>query len=64
MKKERKTIKETHGGARPGAGRPNTGAGRALINFRAPAEDIQAAKKKYGRELNGMFREWLKAVSG
>lgn len=55
-------AKDNRGGKRPNqTGRPKSEPYKS-ITFRAEVVDIEAAKAKHGRELNKMFKEWLKQV--
>jgi hypothetical protein len=47
----------TRGGKRKGAGAPNKKP-TSIINFRLETEAANELKKKYGRGLARMFREW------
>ena len=54
--------KNTHGGARNGAGRHRQFKEPTTINFKCELSDKLAAKKKYGKGLNQMFIKWLKSI--
>lgn len=50
------------GGQRINAGRPRQFEEPTTINFKCEMSDKIAVKKKYGKELNKMFLEWLRSV--
>lgn len=54
--------KNTHGGKRPGSGRPRKLNNPGTINFWIESEDIARLKEKYGGNLNKMFSEWVRGV--
>lgn len=61
--KEEKKKEYGRGGKRENSGRKRKFQDHTTINFKAEKEDVQAAKNKYGKELNKTFLEWLKFIS-
>ena len=59
---KKKTEKFGRGGSREGSGRPKQFQNPTTINFKCEAEDKQAVKEKYGKDLNQMFIKWLKGI--
>lgn len=61
MKTEKKDGRASNGGPRKGSGRKKIITGETgTYGFDAPQEDIDEAKKMYGKKLPEMFRETLK----
>lgn len=54
--------KNTHGGARNGAGRHAKFKYPTTINFKCELSDKIEAKEKYGKGLNQKFIKWLKSI--
>lgn len=55
--------KDLRGGPRPGSGRPSSGVETGTITFRAEKDDLDRARQVHGKELNDLFRKWLKRVA-
>lgn len=58
---DNKKTNSGRGGKRAGAGQPKKEA-TAVINFRIKKSEIKYLKDKYGKTLNHMFKEWIKAL--
>jgi hypothetical protein len=56
-----KKLNSGRGGKRAGAGQPKKEE-TAVINFRIKKSEIKHLKEKYGKTLNQMFKEWVKAL--
>jgi hypothetical protein len=52
------TSKSTHGGKRPGAGKPRKEE-TGILNFRLPKSKIKQLKETHGKKLNTLFKEWV-----
>ncbi len=53
----------SRGGKRENAGRPRQFENPTTINFKCELATKIKAKKKYGRDLNRMFNEWLNELT-